>query len=340
MVGSRRSDRKGPPPRAAKTGRKKGPELFSSRKQAAAAGPSGSKPRPRGKSKAVGKARAAEPHRSSRSDRAADAQPERVRERRDASSVPALARRHALPAASRGLWLYGRHALEAALANPQRSCHRLLATVEALERLGSRAERPGLEVVVMEREELDRRFGQEAIHQGQALSVAPLPRLDLERACAPEAGRNLVLVLDQITDPHNLGAILRSAAAFEARAVVVPQRRSAELAGAAAKAASGALDLVPVVEVTNLARALDRLAGLGYWRLGLDGAAPQSIEEAPDAENLALVLGAEGSGLRRLVAEHCDLAVSLPIAPAMESLNVSVAAGIALYALARRQPAP
>jgi 23S rRNA (guanosine2251-2'-O)-methyltransferase len=240
-------------------------------------------------------------------------------------------------AAPRGLWLWGRHAVEAALANPRRSCHRLLATEEALARLGAGARRAGLEVAVVEREEIDRRLPPGAVHQGVALSAAPLPRVELKRACAPEAGRNLVLVLDQVTDPHNLGAILRSAAAFEARAVVVPERRSAEPGGVAAKAAAGALDLVPVVEVTNLARALDELAALGYWRLALAGEAETTIDQAPDAENLALVLGAEGAGVRRLVAEHCDLAVRLPIAPAMESLNVSVACGIALYALARRR---
>ena len=239
-------------------------------------------------------------------------------------------------AKARGLWLYGRHAVAAALANPQRSCHRLLATPEGLASLAAAARRPGLEVVTAEREELDRRLGAGAVHQGLALSVAPLPRVDLKRACAPEAGGGRVLLLDQISDPHNVGAILRSAAAFEVRAVVLPARRSAELGGALAKAASGALDLVPVVEVTNLARALDELAELGYWRLALDGAAEATIDQVPDAPNLALVLGAEGSGVRRLVREKCDLVARLPIAPAMESLNVSVACGIALYALERR----
>jgi 23S rRNA (guanosine2251-2'-O)-methyltransferase len=235
--------------------------------------------------------------------------------------------------------LYGRHAVEAALRNPRRGCHRLLATAEALARLGATARRPGLELITVEREDLEKRFGPDAVHQGLALSVAPLPRLDPERACAPELGRNLVLVLDQITDPHNLGAILRSAAAFEARAVVLQERRSGELGGVAAKAASGALDVVPVVEVTNLARALDELAELGYWRLALDGHAEAAIDQVPDAANLVLALGAEGSGLRRLVRERCDFAARLPIAPAMESLNVSVACGIALYALARRPTA-
>jgi 23S rRNA (guanosine2251-2'-O)-methyltransferase len=116
----------------------------------------------------------------------------------------------------------------------------------------------------------------------------------------------------------------------------VPERRSGELGGAAAKAASGALDLIPVVEVVNLARALDELAALGYWRLALDAEAAATIDAVPAVDDLALVLGAEGSGIRRLIAEHCDLAARLPIAPAMASLNVSVAAGIALHALARR----
>jgi 23S rRNA (guanosine2251-2'-O)-methyltransferase len=236
-----------------------------------------------------------------------------------------------------GLWLYGRHAVEAALRNPRRSCHRLLATPEGLAALGPAANRPGLEVLTVEREEIERRLGAGAVHQGLALSVAPLPRLELRRTLAPEPGRNLVLVLDQVNDPHNVGAILRSAAAFEVRGLVLPERRSAELGGAAAKAASGALDRMPVVEVANLARALDQLAELGYWRLALDAGAEATLDEVPEVDNLALVLGAEGTGLRRLVREHCDFAARLPIASDMDSLNVSVACGITLYTLARRR---
>ena len=239
------------------------------------------------------------------------------------------------PAPRRGLWLYGRHTVEAALANPRRSCHRLLATVDALARLGGHATRSGVEVRIVERTELDRLLGEGTVHQGLALSVAPLPKLDLERACAPGPGRNLVLVLDQIHDPHNLGAILRSAAAFGVLAAVLPERGSGELGGAAAKAASGALDVVPVVEVVNLARALDELAAQGYWRMALDPEAESTIDDVPVIDDLALVLGAEGTGVRRLVAEHCDFAARLPIAPQMASLNVSVACGIALYALTR-----
>ena len=239
------------------------------------------------------------------------------------------------PGARKGLWLYGRHAVEAALANPTRSCHRLLATADAHARLGPRGSRLGVEMTIVERAELDRLLGEGAVHQGLALSAAPLPKLDLERACAPMPGRNLVLVLDQINDPHNLGAILRSAAAFGVRAAVLPERGSGELGGAAAKAASGALDVVPVVEVVNVARALDDLAAQGYWRLALDPEADATIDAVPESDDLALVLGAEGTGVRRLVAEHCDFAARLPIAPQMPSLNVSVACGIALYALTR-----
>jgi 23S rRNA (guanosine2251-2'-O)-methyltransferase len=248
-------------------------------------------------------------------------------------------RRPADPPPAKGLWLYGRHAVEAALANPQRSCHRLMATAEAHSRLPAGARRPGLEVRIVERSEIERQLGPGAVHQGLALSVAPLPELDLKRTSAPEPGRNLVLKLDQISDPHTVGAILRTAAAFEVRAVVMAERRSAPLGGTVAKAASGALDLVPVVEVVNLARALDALAEQGYWRIALDGHAEASIDATPAADNQVLVLGAEGEGVRRLVREHCDLAARLPIAQAMESLNVSVACGIALYALAARRSA-
>jgi 23S rRNA (guanosine2251-2'-O)-methyltransferase len=246
--------------------------------------------------------------------------------------------RRSQPGAAKGLWLYGRHAVEAALANPRRSCHRLLATADALARLGASAARAGVEVNVVDHEAIDRLLGEGTVHQGLALSAAPLPRFDLRRTCALEPGRNVVLVLDQLNDPHNLGAILRSAAAFDARAVVLPERRSAELGGVVAKAASGALDLVPVVEVVNLARALEELAALGYWRIALDATATATPDEVPAAHDLALVLGAEGSGLRRLVRERCDVAVRLPTAPQMASLNVSVACGIALYALAGRSP--
>lgn len=245
------------------------------------------------------------------------------------------------------LWLYGRHPVEAALKNSRRTCHRLLATDEALDRLDPAARKRAPEIQRVERVDLDTRLGEHVVHQGIALSVAPLPSLSLEKATTADdepteakddansnQGRTAtVLVLDRISDPQNLGAILRSAVAFGVRAVILPHRQSAELGGATAKAASGALDMIPIVEVTNLARTLDQLKDLGYWRAGLDGRAPQTLDEAPKFEKLALVLGAEGSGIRRLVGEKCDLLLRLPISERMESLNVSVACGIALYGL-------
>jgi 23S rRNA (guanosine2251-2'-O)-methyltransferase len=243
------------------------------------------------------------------------------------------------------LWLYGRHAVEAALSNPRRTCHQLLGTDESLARLAPNARDRNLETRVVDRADLDQKLGEHVVHQGLALAVAPLPPLSLEKALASgeEPGNvpdrdetSIVLVLDRVNDPQNLGAILRSAAAFGVKAVVLPHRQSAELGGATAKAASGALDMIPIVEVTNLSRTLDQLKDLGYWRAGLDGRADQTLDEAPRFEKLALVLGAEGTGIRRLVAEHCDLMLKLPISERMESLNVSVASGIALYALSQQ----
>ena len=225
--------------------------------------------------------------------------------------------------------------------NPRRTCHRLLTTDEALERLAPTARARAPELQRVERSDLDTKLGEHVVHQGIALSAAPLPSLSLEKVAGTPASADLpgnatVLVLDRVNDPQNLGAILRSAVAFGVRAVVLPHRQSAELGGATAKAASGALDMIPIVEVTNLSRALDQLKDLGYWRAGLAGRAPQTLDEAPRFERLALVLGAEGSGIRRLVSEKCDLLLRLPINERMESLNVSVACGIALYGLTGR----
>jgi 23S rRNA (guanosine2251-2'-O)-methyltransferase len=197
----------------------------------------------------------------------------------------------------------------------------------------------GLEVVPVDRDGLERLLPG-AVHQGVALRVEPLPEPDLETLCDELAARPAatVLLLDQVTDPHNVGAILRSAAAFEADAVLLTERNAAPESGVLAKAASGALDLVPLVRVTNLARAIEALKAAGFWCIGLAEEATQTLAEADLSGRVALALGAEGEGLRRLTRERCDLLVRLPTGDAMPSLNVSNAAAVALYELRRSSP--
>jgi 23S rRNA (guanosine2251-2'-O)-methyltransferase len=241
-------------------------------------------------------------------------------------------------------WLYGLHAVQAALANPRRKLGRVLLTSRAAqqidEKLLARARTENVEPGVIERI-----LPPGAVHQGVALEAWPLKTGDLETvlAAAPATGRRIVLLLDQLSDPHNVGAILRTAAAFGVAAVVVQSRHAPPQSGALAKAASGALDLLPYVEVVNIARALDQLAELGFWRIALEGpranagpgAGGQMLAEAVPAGDVALVLGSEGAGIRRLVREHCEAGAFIPIDKAMESLNVSNAAAIALYELRR-----
>ncbi len=230
-----------------------------------------------------------------------------------------------------GLWLYGHHAVAAALANPRRDIKRLVLTERAAEALDKsalarvRAELSDADIV-------SRLLPPGAVHQGVALQCAPLPSRDLSEIASPQVGaRRLVVVLDQISDPQNVGAILRSAAAFGVSAVVVQDRHAPPESGALAKAASGALDIVPYVTVVNIARALTELAEMDFWRVALRGDGDMPLKDAVSSGDIALVLGSEGSGLRRLVRENCDAAAYVPIESAMESLNVSNAAAIALY---------
>lgn len=249
------------------------------------------------------------------------------------------------------LWLYGVHPVLAALANPERQVRRLLLTAEQAERLGSRlaaalAGRNGQpKPEIVERRALDGLL-RDAVHQGIALEAEPLPEAFLQDIIikAESSLGSLLVVLDQVTDPHNVGAILRSAAAFGADAVITTERHAPGETAALAKAAAGALDLVPLVRVGNLARALADLKAAGYVCLGLDGAADQEIDAIPIPSRRALVLGAEGPGMRRLTRDSCDVLVRIPMAArtygggALESLNVSNAAAVALYALARHRP--
>jgi len=232
------------------------------------------------------------------------------------------------------MWLYGTHAVTAALANPERRIRRLVATAEVARTLpaGSLSAEP------LTRPEIDRLLPAGAVHQGLAAQVEPLPGWGIEDVGRAAPARAVVVVLDQVSDPHNVGAILRSAAAFGALAVVVPDRHAPEETGALAKSASGALERMPLVRVTNLARALEILKGDGFWIAGLAADAPVTLAEAGLSGRVALVLGAEGEGLRRLTRTHCDHLVRLPISSAVESLNVSNAAAVALYELARSAP--
>jgi 23S rRNA (guanosine2251-2'-O)-methyltransferase len=177
------------------------------------------------------------------------------------------------------------------------------------------------------------------VHQGAALETHPLATLDLDTVLneADTGKRRVVLVLDQLSDPHNVGAILRTAAAFAVTAVVVQDRNAPPQSGALAKAASGALEFVPYIEVVNITRVLDQLAERGFWRIALAGDGAQPLSNVIPEGDVALVLGSEGDGIRRLVREHCEASAFIPIAPQMESLNVSNAAAIALYELRRGQ---
>ena len=226
--------------------------------------------------------------------------------------------------------IYGWHSALAALRNPHRHVRKVLATRTALQRLselGVAAALPG----PVEPVEIDRLAGTGAVHQGIALIADPLPELELDEL----ADGKLVIVLDQVTDPHNVGAILRSAAAFGADALILTERHGPADSGVLAKAASGALEHVPLVRVKNLARALHELAEMGFHRLGLDSEHADPLESVDATGRIALVLGAEGKGLRRLTREHCDRLVRLDMPGPIKSLNVSNAAAVALYALTR-----
>jgi 23S rRNA (guanosine2251-2'-O)-methyltransferase len=228
--------------------------------------------------------------------------------------------------------IYGFHAVLAALNAPRRRLVRLYATPAAAERLAAEIARRGVETRVVAPEEIAQRLPRDAVHQGVLLEAEPLSGLDL--ADLPSNG--LVVVLDQVTDPHNVGAILRTSAAFAVDALVTTERHSPEFSGALAKAASGGLEHVPVVTVVNLARALEELGDLGYWRVGLDSEAPAVFAAEPLARPLALVLGAEDKGLRRLTREKCDALARLDLPGAIKSLNVSNACAIALALAPRR----
>jgi 23S rRNA (guanosine2251-2'-O)-methyltransferase len=227
--------------------------------------------------------------------------------------------------------LYGWHTVAAALANPRRTIRKILATENAAHRLTSEGFALPVTPEIVRPDVIAARLGPDAVHQGLLVEADVLPALDIEDLAA----EGTVLVLDQITDPHNVGAILRSAAAFAVSAVITTARHSPEATGVLAKSASGALDLVPIVTVANLARALTELKERGFLTVGLDSEGETDLSQAALREPLALVLGAEGKGLRQLVRQTCDIRARLELPGAIKSLNVSNAAAIALYIAAR-----
>ena len=227
---------------------------------------------------------------------------------------------------------WGRHAVTAALDNPDRTVVRIWATREAAAEIALRDDETKTPITYADVADLGRLVPRDAPHQGLVAEVERLPDIWLgDLLDQAEDGRPL-LVLDQVTDPHNVGAILRSAAAFNALGIVTQDRHAPPESGALAKAASGALEIVPWVRVVNLSRALDEMAEAGFWRVGLTGDAEMTLAEAMGPSRIALVLGAEGEGMRHNTQAHCDALAKLPISDKMESLNVSNAAAIALYA--------
>ncbi|SFV33018.1 23S rRNA (guanosine2251-2'-O)-methyltransferase [Devosia crocina] len=226
------------------------------------------------------------------------------------------------------VYLYGLHTVRAALDNPQRIKKTLLATPNALNRLKELGDIGKVSVTETTPKELDRILGGEAVHQGLALEVDPVGRFGLKDI----ANLRLVVVLDQLTDPHNVGAILRTACAFGADAVITTARHSPRETGVMAKSASGALDLVPMIEVRNLGDAIETLKERGLTVLGFDSEAPAPLRPRTEDKPMAVVLGAEGKGLRLRTRELCDEMVRLDMPGPIKSLNVSNAAAIALFA--------
>lgn len=238
------------------------------------------------------------------------------------------------------LWLYGIHAVSAAIANPDRRTHRVIGTKQGIEALQNALPERNIaefNIETVDRAEIDTVCGPDSVHQGIALLADPLPDKHVEDVIASEDQTpDTLVVLDQASDPRNIGAVMRSARAFGARAVIVQDRNAPPETGSMAKAASGALEHVSLVRVTNLARAIWTLKDAGYWCLGLDGHAETDIGDVDPTPRRVIVLGAEGAGLRRLTRETCDQLVKIPMDSAQESLNLSNAAAIALYVLTRR----
>ena len=236
------------------------------------------------------------------------------------------------------VWLFGLHAVRDALVNPRREKLRLVLTKNAFDKLAEAVAASGLTPEIVEPRHFDVPIDPESVHQGAAVEVKALNWGKFADVCAAGDGLPLVVLLDRVTDPHNVGAILRSAEVFGARAVIAPKHHSAPETGALAKTASGALERQPYLKVTNLSEAMEELKAMGYILIGLDGEAPLTLSDAvaaADRRPIGLVLGAEGPGLREKTRETCDHLARIPFAGAFGSLNVSNAAAVSLYAATR-----
>lgn len=230
------------------------------------------------------------------------------------------------------LYIYGSHAVRAAVDNPQRHIKNLYLTENAAHELAETLAKRNIQAQISKPQKLASLLPPDAVHQGMVLETAPLPEPDLADLAA--SGK-LLLLLDQVSDPRNVGAILRAAAVFGAGGIILPRRNSPPPSGALAKTASGALEVVPMVPVTNLARALETLHKAGYMSVGLDERGDTLIGNVPKDRPLAVVMGAEGPGLRRLTRETCDMLARLPVADdaGFATLNVATATAVTLYAL-------
>lgn len=238
-------------------------------------------------------------------------------------------------AAAETVWLFGLHAVRDALLNPARRRIRLVVTRNAADKLADAIAASGMTPEIADARKFPVPLDEGSVHQGAALEVRPLDWGSLEDVCLRGDGMAPVVLLDQVTDPHNVGAVLRSCEVFGARAVIGTQRHSAPETGALAKAASGALERQPYLRVRNLAETMEKLRGMGFALVGLAGEAEADIGAAVAAAGgrpLALVLGAEGPGLREKTRETCDTLARIPAAGGFGSLNVSNAAAVALYA--------
>lgn len=234
--------------------------------------------------------------------------------------------------------LYGKHAVLAAIANPRRKISKIVCTKENFSLIREVCAKNKIEesiIRTVERKDIDKMFQKDAVHQGMAVFCSKSEECSLEEICdnLQHKQKATVMILDQVTDPQNVGTIIRSCVAFGCDALVMQDRNSPQETGAVAKAAVGTMELLPIVRVTNLSRAIEKLKDCGFWIVGMDGYATQFIDSLDKNTKLAVVMGSEGKGMRRLVEEACDISVKIPMSDNVESLNVATAASIVLYEL-------